>query len=138
MHVQNLSRDLQAKSIIRFVVKWREFQGNKKKSDNFDLLRNALNWSRTGKNQFFKIYSSRFLDGFEWLLAEATFRTPAHTAKCSFCSQGTTTHAEYKFIHFQANRNYNIILYTKTTLSVFVEHLGVLYEACSPLILPER
>ena len=133
--MQNLSRDLQAKSIIRFVVKWREFQGNKKKSDNFDLLRNALNWSRTGKNQFFKIYSSRFLDGFEWLLAEAT---PAHTAKCSFCSQGTTTHAEYKFIHFQANRNYNIYLCTKNTLSVFVEHLGVLYEACSPLILPER
>ena len=112
------------------------FKGIKKKSDNFDLLRNALNWSRTGKNQFFKIYSSRFLDGFEWLLAEATFRTPAHTAKCSFCSQGTTTHAEYIFIHFQANRN--IILCTKTTLSVFVEHLGVLYEACSPLILPER
>ena len=95
MHAQNLPRDLQAKSIIRFVVKWREFQGNKKKSDNFDLL--AL-----------------------------------------ICSQGTTTHAEYKFIHFQANRSYNIILCTKTTLSVFVEHLGVLYEACSPLILPER
>ena len=29
----------------------------------------------------FKIYLSRFLDGFEWLLAEATFHTTAHTAK---------------------------------------------------------
>ena len=33
------------------------------------------------KTRFFLIYSSRFLDGFERLSAEATFRTPAHTAK---------------------------------------------------------
>ena len=90
------------------------------------------------KPVFFLFIHPDFWTDLKWLLAEATFRTPAHTAKCSFCSQGTTTHAEYKFIHFQANRNYNIILCTKTTLSVFVEHLGVLYEACSPLILPER
>ena len=43
--------------------------------------RNVLNRSRTGKNPIFKIYSSRFLDGFERLSAEATFRRPAHTAK---------------------------------------------------------
>ena len=43
--------------------------------------RNALNRSRTGKNPIFLIYSSTFLDGFERLSAEATFRTPAHTAK---------------------------------------------------------
>ena len=29
----------------------------------------------------FLIYLSRFLDGFERLLVEATFRMPAHTAK---------------------------------------------------------
>ena len=33
------------------------------------------------KKTRFLIYSSRFLDGFEGLSAEATFRTPAHTAK---------------------------------------------------------
>ena len=33
------------------------------------------------KKPVFLIYSSRFLDGFERLSAEATFRTPAHTAK---------------------------------------------------------
>ena len=43
--------------------------------------RNARNRSRTRKNPVFLIYSSRFLDGFERLSAEATFRTPAHTAK---------------------------------------------------------
>ena len=42
--------------------------------------RNALNRSRTGKNPFFN-YSSRFLNGFERLSAEAIFRTTAHTAK---------------------------------------------------------
>ena len=30
MHAQNSSRDLQAKLIIRSVIKWREFCGNKK------------------------------------------------------------------------------------------------------------
>ena len=39
--------------------------------------RNALNRSRTGKNPIFYIYSSRFLDRFERLSAEATFHTPA-------------------------------------------------------------
>ena len=33
------------------------------------------------KNPFFKIYSSRFLDGFERLSVEATFRTTGHTDK---------------------------------------------------------
>ena len=43
--------------------------------------RNDLNRPRTGKNPFFKIYSSRFLDRFERFLAEATFPMTAHTAK---------------------------------------------------------
>ena len=56
--------------------------------------RNAINRSRTGKSPFFfsffvLIYSSRFLDGFERLSAEAIFLTPAHTAKMYLCSQGT-------------------------------------------------
>ena len=33
------------------------------------------------KNPFFKIYSSTFLDGFERLSVEATFRTTGHTDK---------------------------------------------------------
>ena len=82
VHARNSSRYSQAKLIVRFVVKWREFRGNKKNCDNFDLLRkthaNALNQSRTGKTRFL-IYSSRFLDGFERLSAEATFRTPCRS-----------------------------------------------------------
>ena len=88
VHARNSSRDSQAKLIVRSVVKWREFRGNKKIALTLICYarftqdsRNALNRSRTGKNQFFKIYSSRFLDGFERLSAEATFRTTAHTAK---------------------------------------------------------
>ena len=64
-------------------VSWEE-----KKSDNFDLLRKThvglTQCSKPVKNRkkpVFLIYSSRFLDGFERLSAEATFRTPAHTAK---------------------------------------------------------
>ena len=37
-------------------------------------------WYREEKTRFL-IHSSRLLDGFERLLVEATFRTPAHTAK---------------------------------------------------------
>ena len=88
VHARNLSRDSQAKLIVRAVVKWCEFRGNKKKCVSSDLLRKTharltqcLKPVKNRKNPVFLIYSSRFLDGFERLSAEATFLTPAHTAK---------------------------------------------------------
>ena len=92
VHARNSSRDwsdLQALLIVRSVVKLREFRGNKKNCDNSDLLRKTYarltQCSKPVKKRekpvFFKFYSSRFLDGFERLSAEATFCTPAHTAK---------------------------------------------------------
>ena len=67
------------------VVKLREFRENKKNCDNSDLLRKTRAVLQTGEEQgkasFLKFYSSRFLDGFERLSAEATFCTPAHTEK---------------------------------------------------------
>ena len=87
-HARNSSRDSQAKLIVRSDVKWREFRGNKKIATTLIRCarltqdsRSALNRSRTGKNPVFKIYLSRFVDGFERLSAEATFRTTAQTAK---------------------------------------------------------
>ena len=57
---------------------------------------NALNRPRTAKSPFFffffyyiYIYSFRFLDGFERLSVEATFLTPAYTAKMWPLRQGT-------------------------------------------------
>ena len=74
-----------AKLIVRSVVKWRKFQPKKKLQQLWSAStqdsRKALNQWRTGKNLFFLIYSSKFLDRFEQLLAEATFCTKAHTAK---------------------------------------------------------
>ena len=76
--------DSQAKLIVRSVVKWHEFPGNKKNCDNSDFLRKThtmLQTSQEQKKKHFLIHSSRFLDGFERLSAVATFRTPGHTAK---------------------------------------------------------
>ena len=105
VHARNSSRNSHAKLIVRSVVKWREFRGNKKIALTLICYarftqdsRNALNRSRTGKNQFFKIYSSRFLDGFERLSAEATFRTPANTAKMQPLLAGYTF-TKAKFNH---------------------------------------
>ena len=88
MHARNLSRDSQAKLIVWSVVKWHEFHRNKKVATTLICYarltqdsHNALTRSRTGKKTVFLIYLSSFLDRFEWLLAEATFRMPAHTAK---------------------------------------------------------
>ena len=41
-HAQNSSRDSQAKLIVRSVIKWREFRGNKKNCDDSDLLHKTL------------------------------------------------------------------------------------------------
>ena len=91
--------------VTRFVVKWREFRANKKYCDNSDLLRKTYvrltQCSKPVKNRkksgFFKIYSSRFLDGFERLSAEATFRTTAHTAKNKFKKTTTTITTKTNF-----------------------------------------
>ena len=76
-----------AKFIMQFVSKINHqvCHGNKKLRQRWSATQDshkthALNRSRTGKNPFL-IYSSRFLDRFEWLSPEATFRTTAHTAK---------------------------------------------------------
>ena len=94
--------------------------------------RNSLTLSRTGRNPFFNLFVQNSCLQRLLFACQLTQRNVASANNCS------TTHAEYKFIHFRANKNYNIILCTKTTLSVFVEHLGVLCEVCWPLILPER
>ena len=84
VYARNSSRDSQAKLIVRSVVKWREFRGNKKIAKTVICYARLTQCSKPVKDRkklVFKIYSSRFLDGFERLSAEATFRTPAHTVK---------------------------------------------------------
>ena len=84
LHARNSSRDSQAKLIVRFVVKWREFRGNKNIATTlicYAILTQCSKPVKNRKKPDFLIYSSRFLDGFERLSAEATFRTAAHTAK---------------------------------------------------------
>ena len=84
-------REWQAKLIVRSVVKWNEFCGIKKVATTLICCTRLTQCSKSVKNRkkpVFKIYSSRFPDHFERLSAEATFRTPAHTAKCGPCSQG--------------------------------------------------
>ena len=84
VHARNSSRDSQAKLMVRFVVKWREFRGIKKIATTLICYARLTQCSKSVKNRKktrFLIYSSRFLDGFERLSAEASFRTPAHTAK---------------------------------------------------------
>ena len=66
------------------VVKWHEFGGNKKIALTLICYARLAQCSKPVKNRkkpVFLIYSSRFLDRFERLSAEATFRTPANTAK---------------------------------------------------------
>ena len=73
-----------ASKIVRSVIKWREFHGNKKIALTLICYARFTQYSKPVKNRkkpVFLIYSSRFLDGFEWLSAEGTFRTPANTAK---------------------------------------------------------
>ena len=87
LHARNSSRDFatdsQATLIVKSVIKWHEFRGIEKIATILihARLTQCSNQSRTGKNPLFLIYSSRFLDGFEQLLARGTFRTTAHTAK---------------------------------------------------------
>ena len=82
---RNSSRDSQTKLIVRSVVKWREFRGNKKIATTLICYASLTQSSKPVKNRkkpgFYNIHSSRFLDGFERLSAEATFRTTAHTEK---------------------------------------------------------
>ena len=67
--------------MVRSVVKCREFRGNKN-CDNSDLLRKTRPKPvKNRKKPSFLIYSSRFLNGFERLSAEANFRMPAYTVK---------------------------------------------------------
>ena len=84
VHARNSSRDSQAKLIVRSVVKWREFRGNKKIATTLICYARLTQCSKPVKKRkqlIFLIYSSRFLDVFERLSAEATFCTTAHTAK---------------------------------------------------------
>ena len=87
MHARNSSHDSQAKLIVRSVVKiWHKFHGfhgNKKIATALICYARLMQCSKPVKQEKtrFLIHSSRLLDGFERLLVEATFRTPAHTAK---------------------------------------------------------
>ena len=84
VHAWNSSHDSEVKLIVRFVIKWCEYCGNKKIGTTLICYGRLMQSSKLVKNRkkpIFKIYSSRFLDRFERLLAEATFRMPAHTAK---------------------------------------------------------
>ena len=81
---RNSSLDSQAKLIVSSVVKWRESRGNKEIATTLICFPRLAQCSKPVKNRKksrFLIYLSRFLDGFERLSAEATFCTPAHTAK---------------------------------------------------------
>ena len=82
VHARNSSRDSQAKLIVRPVVKWREFRGNKKIATTLICYARLMQSSKPVKNRKKPVFfSSRFLDGFERLSAEATFRTTAHAEK---------------------------------------------------------
>ena len=81
---RNSSLDSQAKLIVSSVVKWRESRENKEIATTLICFPRLAQCSKPVKNRKksrFLIYLSRFLDGFERLSAEATFCTPAHTAK---------------------------------------------------------
>ena len=88
MHVRNSSCNSPTKLIVGSIVmgKWHQFCGNKKIVTTATTtlichtrLTQCSNSVKNRKNPVFQIYLSRFLDGFEWLLAEATFRTQAQT-----------------------------------------------------------
>jgi len=81
--MHEIRHDSQAKLIVRSVKIWHKFHGNKKIATALICYARLMQCSKPVKQEKtrFLIYSSRFLDGFERLLVEATFRTPAHTAK---------------------------------------------------------
>ena len=84
VHARISSCNSQAKLIVRSVVKWHEFHRNKTIATTLICYARLMQCSKPVKNRkkpVFLNYSSRFLDGFEWLSAQATFCTPAHTAK---------------------------------------------------------
>ena len=82
--MHEIHHDSQAKLIVRSVVTiWHKFHGNKKIATALISYARLMQCSKPVKQEKtrFLIHSSRLLDGFERLLVEATFRTPAHTAK---------------------------------------------------------
>ena len=99
VYARNSSRDSQAKLIVTFVVKWREFHGNKKIATTLICYARHV-MLQTGQQQektrVFKIYSSRFLDitylnGCEQRLLFARQLTQR---KCSLCLQGNCWEAQ--------------------------------------------
>ena len=95
MHARNSSHDSQAKLIVRSVVKiWHKFHRNKKIATALICYARLMQCSKPVKQEktCFLIYSSRFLDGFERLLVEATFRPPAK----SLCLQGMQCMQRFK------------------------------------------
>ena len=93
VHAQNSSRDWQAKLIIRSVIKWHEFCGNKKKLQQlWSAMQdscNALNWSRTGKSPFFKFIRPDFWMDLNGCWQRLLFARQLTQRKFSLCSSGT-------------------------------------------------
>ena len=101
MHARDLSCDSQAKLIVRSVVKRREFLGNKKKIVTTRICyarltqdsRSALNWSRTGKNPFFKFFRPDIWTDLNGCRQRLLFAHQFTQRKCSLCSQGSKLHS---------------------------------------------
>ena len=130
----------QNKLIIRPVIKWREFRGNKKNCDNSDLLCktharlmqdscNSLNWSRTRKSPFFKFIRPDFwMDGKGYFLHASSHSENVASARrldcCLFYSldlQQTLTLSKQnlktflgKSVHACSYNNIILHMYSKT------------------------
>ena len=88
----------QAKLIVRSVVKWRKFRGNKKIALTLICYarftqdsRNALNRSTTGKNCFFKFILPNFWTDLNGCRQRILFARQLTQRKCSLCSQGSNS-----------------------------------------------
>ena len=115
MHAQNSSRDLQAKLIVRSVVKWREFRGNKKIATTLICYarltqdsRNALNWSRTVKSAFLKFIRPDFWMDLNGCRQRLLFAHQLTQQKCSLCSQGMSW--QVTSINTSANQNAGFVM----------------------------
>ena len=94
VHVRNSSRYSQAKLIVRFVVKWREFRGNKKLRQLWSATQDSRKCSKpveNRKNPFFNLFVQIF--GRIWAIVGRGYFSHAMQItqrKCSLFSQGKT------------------------------------------------
>ena len=101
--------------IVRSVVKWRKFRGEKKIATtaiSYARLaqdsRNALNWSRTVKSPFFKFIRPDFWMDLNGCRQRLLFAHQLTQQKCSLCSQGMSW--QVTSINISANQNAGFVV----------------------------